>query len=162
VSRRVSWQQKDREFRRQVDQERARKAVLREWEEYGAFVMDADQYILALIEQFGATAVRGQRSENEAAYRKDVVRMQREHARSTLADALKAAQRHAGDASRFVLYSEERKPWNRRSMLGDPCMAGEYGVPFAARRKRALADLAKLGISPECVNPNACNESGNG
>jgi hypothetical protein len=57
-----------------------------------------------------------------------------------------------------VLYTEERKwRWSGGSnVLGDPCMNREYAsTSFATQRKRALADLAKLGVPVEYVNPNA-------
>jgi hypothetical protein len=34
-------------------------------------------------------------------------------------------------------------------------MNGEYGPGFGTRHKRALAELVKLGIPVEYVNPNA-------
>ena len=132
MRRRGSWQQREREFQREVAEQRARAAYERERAEYGAFIMEADEHRLALIEQFGATAVRVQLAENATAYRTEVQRMQREHARRTMADALALARAHPSPSFRIALYRENR---------------------------RAVSDLAKLGIPVEYVNPNAINEA---
>jgi hypothetical protein len=154
--RRVSWQQRDREFQREVAEQRARRAYLAEREAFGAFIMEADEHRLALIEQFGATAVRGQLAENREAYRKETERWQQQQARETFALALRCAQKRPAVRGRVVLYSEERGwRWSGgRTPLGDPCMNREYGPAFGTRHKRAIAELAKLGIPVEYVNPN--------
>jgi hypothetical protein len=146
---------RETEEERRLAEQRAKREAARE---LGAFLMEADEYRLGLIEQFGVTALRGQLAENATAYRKECERMQREHIRRTMADALKLAQAHPAPSFRIVLYTEERGwRWSGGcTVLGDPCMNREYAsTSFAMRRKRALADLGKLGVPVEYVNPNA-------
>ncbi|MFL5386503.1 MAG: hypothetical protein ACJ8GN_28635 [Longimicrobiaceae bacterium] len=151
------------EEERQLAEQRAKREAARE---LGAFLMDADEYRLGLIEQFGVTALRGQLAENATAYRKECERMQREHVRRTMADALKLAQAHPAPSFRIALYTEERQwRWSGGcTVLGDdPCMNGEYGRPYGTRHKRALAQLAKLGMAEvDYVNPNACQKAEDG
>jgi hypothetical protein len=58
-------------------------------------------------------------------------RAQREHARRTLADALKIAFAHPSPSFRIALYSGPCDRWRRDEVY--------------AWRKRAASDLAKLG-----------------
>jgi len=145
---------------RETEEERRLAEQRAKWEaarELGAFLMEADEYRLDLIEQFGVTALRALLAENATAYRKECERVQREHTRRTMADALKLAQAHPAPSFRIVLYTEERGwRWSGGcTVLGDSCMNTEYATSFATRRKRALADLTKLGVPVEYVNPNS-------
>ena len=103
------------------------------------FLLEADTYTFALIERFGIPAVRRQLAENVDAYRAEMQRVQREHARRTMADALKVAAAHPSPSFRIVLHSGECERWR----------TDEYRQDVAAWRKRAVSDLAKLGIPVE-------------
>lgn len=97
--------------------------------EFGAFIMEADEHRLDLIERFGVKALRNQLAENREAYRRETKRWQEHHARQTMRDALALARKAPVPASCcIVLYKEHR---------------------------RALAELAKLGIPVKYVDPNA-------
>ena len=142
-----------RERRRwgQTEGERARaaqKAACEVARERGAFIMEADEHRLALIERFGVTALRAQLAENASAYRKEVQGMQREHARRTMADALVLARERPSPSFRIVFYAEPRRDW-----------FGRADTPADVRRRRAHADLAKLGLPVEYVNPNEAGDS---
>jgi transposase len=143
VSRRQSHQRRrwgQTEEEREQAAERARLEAVRALE---AFVASADEHTRALIEQFGASAVRAQRAENEAADAKERQQAERQQARRTMADALALARANPSPSFRIVLYTERR-----RDFFGIP------DVPAEVRRKRTLADLEKLGIAVEYVNPN--------
>ena len=159
MSRRQRARECQREFERQVAEQRAERAKREAIRERGAFIIEADEYTLALIEQFGVTALRGQLAENDAAYRQEMRRWQQQHVRETLAEALKAARKRPAPSFRIVLYTEERQGWEARRVTYEPCLPGERVRPTSVRRRRALADLAKLGLAVEYVNPN---ESGDG
>jgi len=152
--RRGVQRHRETEEERRLAEQRAKRDAARE---LGAFLMEAEDYRLGLIEQFGVTALRSQLAENATAYQKECERMQREHVRRTMADALKLAQAHPAPSFRIVLYTEERRwSWSSgRTVLGDPCMSGDTSTSVARRRKRALADLGNLGVPVEYVNPNA-------
>jgi|GEM_PF-2950238 len=156
--RRVSQQQRDREFQRQVAEQKARREFEEERAAFGAFIMEADEHRLALIERFGVTALRGQLAENREAYRKETREWQRRHVRETLALALKCAQKGPAPSCRVVLYSEERQGWEAKRARYEKCLPGERVRPANRRRKQALAELAKLGIAVEYVNPNAAGD----
>lgn len=85
--RRWGQTKEDRERAAERDRREARLAAEQ-------FLLGADAYTLALIEQFGIPAVRRQLAENVEAYRAEVEKMQQEHARRTMADALKIARKH--------------------------------------------------------------------
>lgn len=144
MNRRQREREKQREFERRVAEQRAERARLDALRERGAFIMEADEYTLSLIEQFGVTALWFQRRENEEAYRMEVRRWQQQHVRRTFADALALAAKQTSPSFRIVLYNGECEGWRTE----------EYRREVAARRKRALADLAKLGIS----GPNASGD----
>lgn len=120
-------------------------------------MLGADAYTVALIERFGIPAVRGQLAANVEDYRADVVRMQREHTRRMMADALALAKAPA-PSFRVALYSEEQQGWEAHRARYEQCLPGERVRPADKRRKQALAELAKLGMAVEYVNPNAAGD----
>jgi hypothetical protein len=75
-------------------EQHARRQVEESMREFGAFIMEADEDLLALIERFGVKAVRGQFAENRETYRRETKSWQQGHARQTMRDALKVAQKH--------------------------------------------------------------------
>jgi hypothetical protein len=100
--------------------------------EFGAFIMEADEHRLALIERFGVKALRNQLAENRDAYRRETRRWQHQQARQTMQEALRlAARRPPPPSLRIVLYAPHR---------------------------RAVADLGKLGIPVEYATPNASGD----
>jgi hypothetical protein len=157
MSRRRGVQRQQREWDEQVARERAERARRDGLREFGALLMSADEHTLALIEQFGMTALRAQWAENAKAYQQEVERMQRTRIRRAFADALALAQESAPVSARFVLYTESRRWWSPTNVLGQPCMSGHHDRPEVAR-ERARAELAKLGIDVEYANPNAAGE----
>jgi hypothetical protein len=118
------------------DRERAAERARREARLAAeTFLLEADAFTFALIERFGIPAVRRQLAENVEAYRAECERARREHARRTMADALKVAAAHPSPSFRIMLHSGECERWR----------TAEYRSDVAARRKRAGSDLAKLG-----------------
>lgn len=152
MSRRPSVQRRQREWEQCVAEQNAARAKREAIAELGAFIMDADEHTLGLVEQFGVTALRAQWSENAQSSRAEA----QDRIRGLMAATLKIVAEDRAHSARFVLYTEERRRWaSDRTPLGDPGMSIEYTTRSAAvRRRQSERELAKLGIRPEYVNPN--------
>jgi hypothetical protein len=83
------WGQTEEDRQRAAERARREARLAAE-----AFLLGADAYTFYLIERFGIPAVRRQLAENVDAHRAEMQRAQREHARRTMADALKIARKH--------------------------------------------------------------------
>jgi hypothetical protein len=94
VNRRARERAEDAERARAEVEQSARRQIEESWREYGAFIMEADEHLLDLIERFGVKALRNQLGENRDEYRRETKRWQQQHARHTMADALKVARDH--------------------------------------------------------------------
>lgn len=156
MSRRPSVQRQQREWEQRVAEQKAERARREAIAELGRFSIDADEHRLALIEQFGVSALRTQWEEN----RKAGAAGAQEHTRRGMADTLALAAKSNGHSARFVLYSEPRR-YGGRTVLGDAGMGIEYTPRSpAVRRRQAERELRKLGIQVEYVNPNEQEEEG--